>query len=80
MHTSQGNSIPFINYDIEIPNEEQIRTDYKFKLPVVIKDLEHKVPYVHILGGFPHSIEFYEVYCNKHFSLPLFIIYFKIRH
>ena len=46
----------------EVPDEKKIHEDYRFKLPVIISNMENENIYINVLMAFPHSTDFIEVF------------------
>jgi len=42
----------------EIPDEGKIQEDYRFKLPVIVSNMENENIYINLLMAFPHSNDF----------------------
>ena len=47
-----------------IPDEEEIRDTNRLTLPVIVAKQENQKAQVHYLCGFPHSLEFIEVFSS----------------
>lgn len=42
----------------EVPDDQKIQEDYRFKLPVIVSGMENDHIYINLLMAFPHSNDF----------------------